>query len=148
MYPFFVELSDEEAEIVQWTNTLYENNYRMLALVLNEAYRSQLPIRLHSMTTMKRGGCTFVDKAKNLAKYAVDYGVLVNSEETLIDMPAGKENTSSCTTPFAITRESDGKDPMMNSSSIWSWPRCPYRILIARSSSNARNTEYDNNCND
>jgi hypothetical protein len=34
--------------------------------------------------------------------------ITVNTDDELMDLPAGKENTSSCTTPMGVLKASDG----------------------------------------
>ena len=62
-----------------------------------------------SLFNITIGECTFVEKARIIHENQGNYGLLVNSDNTLIDLPAGKENTTLCQQPFSIARESDGK---------------------------------------
>ncbi len=59
------------------------------------------------MPILKRGVCTFVQKASFVVEKGADFGILVNQNNELIDLPAGKESTNDCTKPFAVTKESD-----------------------------------------
>jgi hypothetical protein len=62
------------------------------------------------MAVEKRGVCTFVAKARGLERGGGDAGLLVNSEDALVEMPAGKEPTAECKAPVGIVREGDGED--------------------------------------
>jgi hypothetical protein len=57
---------------------------------------------------MKRGICTFVEKAKTLASGGAELGLIVNTEDVLIDIPAGKERTTECTVPMGMLKANDG----------------------------------------
>ena len=57
---------------------------------------------------MKRGVCSFVSKAIRVASDSAGLALMVNQDNTIPDTSAGKENTTTCTTPFATMRESDG----------------------------------------
>ena len=96
----------------------------MLAMMVQEAHRRDIHMRVKSMSVMRRGECTFVEKAKTVAMLEADAGscysscdfvnlstcagLLVNSENKLLDMPAGKENTTNCSVPFAAASEGNG----------------------------------------
>ena len=57
-------------------------------------------IELRSLAVMKRGVCTFVDKAKSLLRGNATVGLVVNTEgQNVVDMPSGKEDTGVITTP-------------------------------------------------
>lgn len=58
---------------------------------------------------MKRGICTFIEKAKTLGRGGADLGLVVNTEDAIVDLPAGKEKTDECTTPFGVMRLSEGR---------------------------------------
>ncbi len=58
---------------------------------------------------MKRGECTFVEKAKSIVINGADIGLVVNTDNELIDLPSGKEKTSECTAPFGLLKQEDGK---------------------------------------
>jgi hypothetical protein len=45
---------------------------------------------MKSMALVKRGTCTFVEKARLLDIGGADMGVVINSDETLMEIPAGK----------------------------------------------------------
>jgi hypothetical protein len=84
--------------------------YPMLAMLLTLIHQRQLPsIQLAVLSMMRRGTCTFVEKARLVSSSSSSsgYGILVNNEEVLADMPSGKESTSSCQYPFSSARESD-----------------------------------------
>lgn len=57
---------------------------------------------------MKRGMCTFVEKAKLLASGQADLGLVVNNENELVDLPSARENTQDCNIPIGSLRLNDG----------------------------------------
>ena len=81
----------------------------MLSMLFQESFTRRIKLQIRSMAVMKRGVCTFVAKAKGLVKGVGDVGLLVNSDDTLMDMPAGKEPTTECAQPLGLVREDDGK---------------------------------------
>ena len=50
------------------------------------------------MALAKRGVCTFVDKSLEMAKQGARIGVIVNTEDELVDMPAGNQKTNNTCT--------------------------------------------------
>lgn len=82
-----------------------EQQAPMLSLLLQQAYSQNIPISISSMAVVRRGGCTFVEKAKLISEHKAQVGLLVNSEDLLFDMPKGKENTVNCTSPFGAMSE-------------------------------------------
>lgn len=93
------------SEIVQ----AMESQYPMVSYILQEAKRDRISVRLKSMITVKRGTCTFVEKARHIAQLGGDMGLMINTGEDLVDMPRGKENVTLCTSTMASCRESDGQ---------------------------------------
>ena len=84
-----------------------EMNFPMTFFIIEEARRAKINYKLLVMPIMKRGVCTFVQKASIISEKGANFGVLVNQNDDLIDLPAGKETTNDCTKPFAITKDSD-----------------------------------------
>ena len=80
----------------------------MIAMMVQEGYKRDIHLRVKSMSVMRRGECTFVEKAKTVAMLEADAGLMVNSDNKLLDMPSGKENTTNCSVPFAAVSEGSG----------------------------------------
>jgi hypothetical protein len=80
----------------------------MVALMTQEAYNRDIRLKIRSMAVARRGGCTFVEKARYMAKESADMGIVVNNENALIEMPAGKELTINCSSPCASIAEKNG----------------------------------------
>jgi hypothetical protein len=80
----------------------------MLSMMLQEAKKRSVVLEFKPVSIMKRGVCTFVEKAKGLITSGADLGLIINTDDSLLDMPAGKENTNDCTNSLAIMKESDG----------------------------------------
>ena len=79
-------------------------------MILQEARRRGLAVEARPMAIMKRGICSFAEKAKALTKGGAALGVIVNSDgDSFIDMPRGKESTDNCTTPIGSVMKSDGE---------------------------------------
>ena len=74
--------------------------------MLSMLYQKSTPaygIELRSLAIMKRGVCTFVDKAKSLLKGNATVGLVVNNEgHNVVDMPSGKEDTGILTHPLFV----------------------------------------------
>lgn len=88
---------------------LQEESYApMLTALLKESERRQIPLAYKAAGIMKRGVCSFVAKAKAVASGNTGLGLMVNTDETLMELPAGKDNTTSCVTPMAALRATDG----------------------------------------
>jgi len=82
----------------------------MFAMILQEANRRGIAVEARPMAIMKRGICSFAEKAKALTKGGAALGVIVNSDgDSFIDMPRGKESTDNCTTPIGSVMKSDGE---------------------------------------
>ncbi len=80
----------------------------MFAMLLQEAFTRKISIEPRSLAVVKRGVCTFVEKARSMRGGGAHLGIVVNSDNELMDMPAGKERTSDCTMPMGVAREKDG----------------------------------------
>lgn len=80
----------------------------MLTALLQEAFTRKLSIEPRSLAMMKRGECTFVGKAKTLNKGGANLGIVINTENEIIEMPTGRENTNDCTVPFGMLKNEDG----------------------------------------
>jgi hypothetical protein len=79
-----------------------------LALLLQEAKSRDVELDVRSLAVMKRGMCTFVEKSKAMQKAGAQLGLVVNSDNDLLDMPAGKENTQDCSASLGLVRAQDG----------------------------------------
>lgn len=87
----------------------------MLSMLVYEGIRRKIAVKVKSMGLSRRGICTFVDKANNFVKGKADMGIIVNTDNSIIDMPAGKEDTSKATAPMGIMKFSDGDLLMISS---------------------------------
>lgn len=85
-----------------------EEAYPMIAILVQEAYKQGIKLSIKSLAMMKRGSCTFVEKAKTVAILGAHAGLLVNNENVLFDVPCGKEETANCTAPFGVISEGNG----------------------------------------
>ena len=81
----------------------------MQVLLAREAAKRGLSIKVKSLSLLKRGTCTFVQKARQLNHGRASIGIVVNTDDSLMDIPAGKENTTLATIPFGIIRKSNGE---------------------------------------
>lgn len=81
-----------------------------LSLLLQESFSKRVKVLPQAAGIAKRGICTFVEKARALAVGGAELGLIVNTEDTLIDMPAGKEKTTDCTVPTGLMRQSEGNE--------------------------------------
>jgi hypothetical protein len=79
----------------------------MLAALLQEAFMRKVSVEPRSVAIMKRGECTFVAKAKSLKAGGAHLGIVVNTDNEIIDMPSGKESTADCSVPFAMMKNED-----------------------------------------
>jgi hypothetical protein len=86
-----------------------EKDSLFLTMTLQNAFMKKLLVEPRSMAIAKRGECTFVNKAKNFVEYGADAGMIVNADNEVIDMPAGKERTVDCTVPTGLLRQDDGE---------------------------------------
>lgn len=82
----------------------------MFSMLLQEAATRKITLEPRSLAIVKRGVCTFVEKARGMHGAGAHLGLVVNTDNELLDMPAGKEKTAGCGTPVAIARDSDGTD--------------------------------------
>ena len=85
-----------------------EESMPMLVLIAQEAARRKLVLSVRTIAVLKRGVCTFVEKTRIAQDGKAHFALVVNSEDDVSDMPAGKENTTECITPAAIAAESSG----------------------------------------
>ena len=83
----------------------------ILSMLLQETHKKRVFIEPRSLAVAKRGVCTFVAKARAAQQAGADIGLVVNNEEDIIDMPAGKEKTADLKSPLGISRESEGNQP-------------------------------------
>lgn len=81
-----------------------EEHSRFLALLMQQSLLKKEPIVMQPGALMKRGVCTFVEKAKGVVQHGGALGLVVNTEPELPDLPAGKEKTGDCTAPFGGMR--------------------------------------------
>ena len=79
-----------------------EKKYPMLTLIAQEAVQRQVKFTLYSAALVKRGLCTFVEKANSFSKNGAKLGLIVNSEDSANDMPRGRDDISRVTVPAAI----------------------------------------------
>ena len=84
-----------------------KEEFPMLAMIASKATKLGIKFQMRNMSVMKRGLCTFVQKAKNVAQSSVFSGLVVNKDDELLDMPAGKEDTSNCSSLMMHSRVSD-----------------------------------------
>lgn len=104
-------LTAAEEEIIKhngFVSTEIEAQSRYLALLLQEAFVRKIGIEVRPAAIMKRGSCTFVEKAKTLPTHGAALGLVVNTDEELLDMPAGKEKTDGCNVPIGLLKLKDG----------------------------------------
>jgi len=80
----------------------------MSVLLAQEAAKAGVQLEIQTLAVLKRGVCTFVEKAKSLATGGAGFGLVVNTENNVMEMPAGRENTTACTVPMAVISESNG----------------------------------------
>ena len=81
----------------------------MMTMLALESAKKGIPIKAKSLAMCRRGLCTFVRKGQNFVAGNSTLGVVVNTDDTLVDMPAGNEKVDSVTAPFGIMRFSDGE---------------------------------------
>lgn len=79
----------------------------MFSLLIQESRSRNLFVEPRSLAIVKRGECTFVEKARGMMKAGAAAGLVVNTDNELIDMPAGKEKVSDISMPLGIVREGD-----------------------------------------
>lgn len=91
------------------SNSIDDSSYLMTKMLVRLARERGIGISPHSMAITRRGVCTFVDKAKTVASGKAEVGLVVNTDNEFLDLPSGKESTDSCTSPFALVRDVDGR---------------------------------------
>lgn len=79
-----------------------------MSMIAYEGIKKKIAIKVKSMGLMRRGICTFVQKANNFVKGGADMGIVVNTDNEIVEMPAGKESTAKATAPMGLMRFSDG----------------------------------------
>lgn len=102
-------------------NSDVQDKYPMAYLLAQAAASGDITIQTKSIAIAKRGICTFVDKVKKMVTGGADFGLVINTENVLLDMPAGKENTSQCTIPTGSINEISGSMIYMTSSVSEVW---------------------------
>eukprot|EP01038_Epipyxis_sp_PR26KG_P009372 gene9372-12628_t len=93
----------------------------MLSMMLQEADEQGVWLEPRSLAIAKRGLCTFVEKARNLKESGAHLGLVVNTDNEIIDMPSGKEKTNECSMPISISKESDAAlaQILAGSNEVW-----------------------------
>jgi hypothetical protein len=81
----------------------------MLVMMAREGARKGIKLRLRSGALSRRGLCTWVERAVGLVAGRADAGIVVNTDNALIDMPAGKESTANCNSSIGIMKDMDGE---------------------------------------
>jgi hypothetical protein len=105
-------VSSETNEIISRHGKVSESLEKyspMQVLLSQEATRGGLGIKMKSISLVKRGTCTFVEKAKGIVTSGADVGVVINTEDALLDIPAGKENITACTAPYGVMKSLSGE---------------------------------------
>jgi hypothetical protein len=92
-----------------FANEDVSNKAAFFSVLLQEAFSKRIHIEPRSAAIMKRGVCTFVEKAKKLSVGKAQLGFVVNTDNEIIEMPTGKEKTADCTAPIGMMKLSDGK---------------------------------------
>lgn len=103
------EAFDTIVETQGFVDSNTEAASQFLVLVMQEARSRGVEVEVRSAALMKRGLCTFVEKSRLLAPAGSHLGLIVNTEDDLIDMPSGKENTQDSKTPIGILRFNEGE---------------------------------------
>ena len=105
-------------------------------MVLDQTHGEVLELRTASL--MKRGVCTFVDKASVVGKEGAQLGLMVNTDDELLDLPKGRENTQDLNDIFATLRASEGGmihlSTMLGTSNDDNTPNIPQEVLAVVSS--------------
>ena len=81
--------------------------FPMLSMLVQEAARRQVPLELRPLLLAKRGLCTFVEKANAATLSEAMLGVVVNTDDTLVDMPCGKEALAGVHVPIGLARANE-----------------------------------------
>ncbi len=84
------------------------DRYPMSSMLLRESQQNNFDIDFKSLAIVKRGVCTFVNKAVSIVNGGASLGLVVNTDDTSYNMPAGKENTSNITSTIGLVKESEG----------------------------------------
>lgn len=101
--------SAAETRFVAEMSPARASSFRFMALLLQESFVRKATIDLRSAGVAKRGVCTFVDKARGMSQRGAQLSVVVNTDNELIDAPAGKsDKTGDVTAPFGLLRSDDG----------------------------------------
>ncbi len=118
---FGCEKPDDDKNQYQLTDALNElvanqgagptetvDRYPMSSMLLRESQQNNIDIDFKSVAIVKRGVCTFVNKAVNIVSGGASLGLVVNTDDTSYNMPAGKENTSNITSTIGLVKEKEG----------------------------------------
>lgn len=81
----------------------------MTVLMVKEAKKRNIVLKPKSLGLVKRGICTFPHKSRQFARGQADVGLIVNTEDIVIDIPLGKEDAKLSTTPTGLIKQSDGE---------------------------------------
>ena len=84
------------------------DKYPMSSMLLRESQQYNFDIEFKSVAIVKRGVCTFVNKAVNIVNGGASLGLIVNTDDSLYTMPAGKENTNTITNTIGLVKENEG----------------------------------------
>lgn len=103
------EAFDRIEENSGYVESSLEGASPFLVLVAQEAKSRGVALEARSLAITKRGLCTFVEKSRTLAQAGADLGLVVNTDDEMIDMPAGKENTDQSTVPLGLVRWTEGE---------------------------------------
>lgn len=80
----------------------------MLALMMKEGHRRALNTPVIPTAIAKRGLCTFVERGRLASMQGSGLALVVNTDNTLAEMPQGKEKLDAVTAAVGILKESDG----------------------------------------
>lgn len=98
-----------EARLVADMVPARTSSFRFLALLLQESFVRKTAVDLRTAGIAKRGVCTFVDKARGMSQRGAQLSLVVNTDNELIDAPAGKsDKTADVVAPFGLLRNDDG----------------------------------------
>jgi len=92
-----------------FVNVDTEQRSQLFAMVLQEVFTKQLKLATEprSLAVVKRGLCSFVEKARVLGLGGANVGLVMNTDDEVLDMLAGKEKTDDLHMPLALAKESD-----------------------------------------
>ena len=86
-----------------------EERSPMASLLMRLSQQRRIDTDIRSMAIMRRGVCTFDEKAGELVSGGASVGIMVNTPDGTMELPiVGREDSSKTTVPFGIIRESDG----------------------------------------